>query len=153
MSGIGLGLFAILQLLSFQSGPAETDNTPFAGMNATQESTRAASMPDSMTSTSIGAPAPRVPVALGDSIPFYIVAATGKLDPFRVKRDTDMRRPYWLNEGDSMLFYFEDRAVIEDNLQAMNILINGYSYPIFETDSLATVIIDRDSIQAFLATR
>ena len=69
------------------------------------------------------------------------MAETGKLDPFRVKPDRDMRRPYWLNEGDSMVFYLKDRLVIEDNLQAMKILIGENVYPIYETDSLATVVI------------
>ncbi len=153
--GIMLGLFVILQLLSFQSDSDE-DEIPAGTNPVIEDSAPAATQPDSipaMPAESIVVPQPAVPIVLGDSIPFYIIADKGKLDPFRVKRDQDLRRPYWLDEGDSMLFYFDASAVIEDNLQFMKILIEGYTYPIYETDSLAKVIIDRDSIQAFLASR
>ncbi len=153
--GITLGLFVIIQLLPLEHDAPEEVRPNGAG-TAGEHTPPASGSPDSiltMPAESIDVPQPSVPIVLGDSIPFYIIADKGKLDPFRVKRDQDLRRPYWLNEGDSMLFYFDNRTVIEDNLQNMKILIEGYTYPIYETDSLATVIIDRDSIQAFLASR
>jgi hypothetical protein len=96
---------------------------------------------------------PPKPVVLSDSLEVFVVASTGKLDPFRVKIDNDLRRPYWLDQGDSMRFYISERLVVEDNLDAMQILLEGFSYPIYETDSLSRVVIDRDSAQAFLSVR
>ena len=151
--GIGLGLFVILQLLSFQS----TDSNTADGSSANTAQQATVNTPPEVTESVANLPAeqlavksPRVPVMLGDSIPMYIVAVTGKLDPFRLQKDRDLRRPYWLNEGDSMMIYVKDRAIIEDHLEAMKISIDGKAYPIYRTDSLAKVVITRDSIQTFL---
>ena len=86
----------------------------------------------------------------GDSLSVMVVARTGKLDPFRVKLDGDLRRPYWLDSGDSMSFRMGTEISIEDNLQAMEILFESLSYPIYSRDTTAKVIITRDSAQAFL---
>ena len=86
----------------------------------------------------------------GDSIDIVVIAQNGKLDPFRIKVDTDLRRPYWLNEGDSMRFRVGNRVIVEDNLEAMEILLEDTPYPLYARDSTAIVDITRDSAQAFL---
>ena len=155
--GIVIGIVALMQLLSFQSSSAQEDDMPplAAEQSEQPEETNAGNViaPDSLAplpAEELQVETPVVPVVLGDSIPVYVVAADGKLDPFRLKLDRDLRRPYWLDEGDSMLVFFKERATFEVNLANMDILIEGRSYPIYRTDSLATVVIDRDSVQTFL---
>ncbi|CAN0527640.1 unnamed protein product, partial [Laminaria digitata] len=160
VGGIGLGLFVILQLLSFQSDPQD-DGAPLeSNVEASPSQLGNAAVgglsPDTVAilpAEPIEVKAPIVPVVLGDSIPIYIVASGGKLDPFRFQGDADLRRPYWLNEGDSMLFYVKNRAAVEDHLEVMQIVISGSPYPIYSTDSTARIIITRDSIQTFLESR
>ena len=89
----------------------------------------------------------------GDSLTVVVVARNGKLDPFRIKVDNDLRRPYWLNEGDSMLFRIQNRVIIEDNLETMAILLENKLYPIYDRDTTARVDITRDSVQAFLKSK
>ena len=158
--GIVIGIVALLQLLSFQSSSAQDDSMPPLVAEQPQSDNEASGVdaiaPDSLAplpAEALEVEAPVVPVVLGDSIPVYVVAADGKLDPFRLKLDRDLRRPYWLDEGDSMLVFVKDRITLEDNLANMDILVEGRSYPIYSTDSLATVVINRDSIQTFLQRR
>lgn len=146
--GIGLSLIVIFQLLALND---TEEQSPLAAM--TEEPAEEASESDTL----VAAPAaiqtlPLEDVVLKDSLELFVVASTGKLDPFRVKVDNDMRRPYWLDEGDSMRFYVSNRVTVEDNLAAMKILLEGYAYPIYRTDSLAIVVIDRDSMRSFLAS-
>lgn len=160
VGGIGLGLFVILQLLSFQSNPEDGDVQPEPVMDTSPSQGNAAAgstvLPDTVSilpAEPIEVKAPSVPIVLGDSIPIYVVASGGKLDPFRFQKDADLRRPYWLDEGDSMLFYVKNRAAIEDHLDMMQIVISGSPYPIYSTDSTARIIITRDSIKTYLEPR
>ena len=157
--GLTLFVIVVMQLLSFQAdSPTLNDLQPAepAATIPAESVSPIDATPDSLVTLPAqpieNTPA-RVPAVLGDSIAVQIVAATGPLDPFRVKRDTDLRRPYWLDQGDTMDVYLKNRAIIEDDLASMQILIDGYAYPIYRTDSLARVVISRDSIQAFLDSR
>lgn len=154
--GLGLLVLVVIQLLSLQSDTPTLNDLQPAEPAATipaENVSPVAAIPDSLPAQPIAVAPPREPAVLGDSIPVQIVAATGVLDPFRIKRDTDLRRPYWLDQGDTMLVYLKNRAIIEDNLASMQILIDGFAYPIYRTDSLARVVISRDSVQAFLDSR
>ncbi len=157
--GIVLFVVVVMQLLSFQTdSPSLNDLQPAepAATIPAESISPIDATPDTLVTLSAqpveNTPA-RAPVVLGDSIAVQVVAATGPLDPFRIKRDTDLRRPYWLDQGDTMEVYLKNRAIIEDDLAAMQILIDGYAYPIYRTDSLARVVISRDSVQAFLDSR
>ena len=86
----------------------------------------------------------------GDSLNVTIVATNGKLDPFRARVDRDLRRPYWLDEGDSLGFRFGEQITLEDNLDKMMLLFEGVEYAITETDSTARLVITRDSANAFM---
>lgn len=155
-AGLMLLVLVVMQLISFQSDtPTLSDLQPAepAATIPTETLSPIAATPDSLPAQPLATNTRREPVVLGDSIPVQIVAATGLLDPFRIKRDADLRRPYWLDQGDTMLVYLKNRAIIEDNLASMQILIDGFAYPIYRTDSLARVVISRDSVQAFLDSR
>ena len=86
----------------------------------------------------------------GDSLNIKVIAASGKLDPFRARVDRDLRRPYWLEEGDSLDFWFSDQITVEDNLDKMVIVFEGVDYPIAETDSASKVVINRENARVFM---
>ena len=96
-------------------------------------------------------PIPPVPaVTIGDSITVTLVAAGGPLDPVRVQVDSDLRRPFWVDEGDSLSFRISRRIAIQDLLSRLSIHVEGIPYP---TDSYADpdrVIITRDSVESFV---
>ena len=85
-----------------------------------------------------------------DSIPVWVIAAEDRLAPFRVQVDNDLRRPYWLDQGDSSLFHFRSRIVVEEELQVMRIRIGNYEYPAEGLESTSRLVVNRDSLRAFL---
>ena len=149
----GVGLLLIYQLLSSQRPVSESETTASGEQAALTPEPETESL-DSVVSEASSVPLPPPePVVLNDSLEVHVVAFTGKLAPFRAKVDSDLRRPYWLNVGDSILFRVGNRIVLEDNLDVMKILLEGHAYPIFDTDSTARVVITRDTAQAFLTLR
>ena len=154
--GGGIGLLLIMQLLAAQ-GSSENEVLP----PVENEVTAAIPQPVELAPLEVDepevkeppAPVRQTPFVLKDSLDVFVVASSGKLDPFRVRVDNDLRRPYWLDSGDSMQFRMGTRIVVEDNLEAMKIVLEGYNYPLYSTDSTAQIVITRDTARAFLAVR
>jgi transcriptional regulator with XRE-family HTH domain len=92
-------------------------------------------------------------VTLGDVIEFYIVAASDKLDPVRVTVDNDLRRPFWLEQGDSLRFEAQERIVFEDRLDRARVTVEGYEYPMNRTDDQGRLSITREDARAFFDGR
>ncbi len=86
---------------------------------------------------------------LGDTMNVQIIAAHDKVDPIRVTVDDDLRRPYWLDQGDSMIFRPTNRIVIEDLLDNIELSIEGAEYPTNRRDELGRIVITRDSLRAY----
>ena len=86
---------------------------------------------------------------LGDTLNVQIVAANEKVDPIRVTVDDDLRRPYWIELGDSMTFRPTERIVIEEDLDAIALRIEGAEYPTTRRDDLGRIVINRDSLRAY----
>ena len=90
---------------------------------------------------------------LGDSLNVQIIAANDKVDPIRITIDDDLRRPYWLNLGDSMSFQPTNRIVVEEQIEDIVIKIEGIEYPTERRDELGRLVITRDSVQQYFARR
>lgn len=86
---------------------------------------------------------------LGDTLNVQIIAANEVVDPIRVTVDDDLRRPYWIELGDSMTFRPLERIVIEEDLDAIALRIEGAEYPTTRRDDLGRIVINRDSIRAY----
>jgi hypothetical protein len=97
--------------------------------------------------------APDADVVLRDTLALVVIAERGKLDPFRIQVDRDLRRPYWLDAGDSLAFSFTERVALEDKLADMRLFLEGHPYPLAVEDTSARLIINRDSVRYFLADR
>jgi hypothetical protein len=91
----------------------------------------------------------RPAVTLGDVMEFHVIAQNDKLDPIRVTVDDDLRRPYWLEQGDSMRFEAQERIVIEELLDRARITVEGYDYPMDRRDDQGRLVITRDDARAF----
>ena len=90
------------------------------------------------------------PFVVGDSIAVTIVATTGPLDPVRIQLDRDLRRPYWVDEGDSMTFRMRQRIVFEDLLDRATIKLEGVPYPAQNYRDRERLELTRDSVHAFV---
>ncbi len=87
--------------------------------------------------------------SLGDSINVRIIAAHGVVDPIRVTVDDDLRRPYWIELGDSMTFEPTTRIVIEDLLDSVDVKLEGIEYPRDRVDEQGRIVITRDTAEDY----
>ncbi|SHK14080.1 helix-turn-helix domain-containing protein [Rhodothermus profundi] len=133
--GIGLGLWYLLR-------PMPTPPPEHLPID-----TAVASAPDTVISAE-GASA-QAPV-LGDTITATVIAAFDKVDPIRIRVDRDLRRPYWIEQGDSMRFRFTERIILENQLDDIQLLLNGYPYPTDQRDAQGRIVITRAQLQAYL---
>jgi hypothetical protein len=90
------------------------------------------------------------PFVVGDSIAVTIVATAGPLDPVRIQLDRDLRRPYWIDEGDSVTFSMRQRIVFEDLLDRATIKLEGVPYPAQKYRDRERLELTRDSVHAFV---
>ena len=90
---------------------------------------------------------------LGDSLNVQIIAANDKVDPIRITIDDDLRRPYWLNLGDSMSFRPTNRIVVEEQIEDIVLKVEGIEYPTDRRDELGRLVVTRDSVQQYFARR
>lgn len=125
---------------------------------AAQESTAA-------DTTEAAAPADTVqqepafePVTIGDSIDVEVLAADGPIRELRVRPDNQTRRPYWIEEGQSMSFSAANRitfsppqeATNERPMDVMRLLVEGREYPTGERNAQGQLVITRDRAQTVL---
>lgn len=89
-------------------------------------------------------------IILGDSIRFDIIATTEHLDPIRVKVDSDLRRPYWIEQLDTLSFFVRSTIIFERELDVADILMDGYLLPDTMINSSGRLEITRDRAQAWL---
>ncbi len=96
------------------------------------------------------APAPQ-PVAIGDTIEVTIIAARGPVQDIKVRVDDDVRRPYWIEEGESRVFTATDQMFIERQLEKVDLLLEGRPFPTDSVDEQGRIVITRASAEAFLS--
>ena len=94
----------------------------------------------------------RANITLGDTLNFVIIADQDKVQGIRITRDDDVRRPYWIEQGVAQAFPAQRRIIIDDKLDIIRVLLNGYPYPTTNRDDRGRLVITRDSAQAFVDT-
>lgn len=149
--GIAVVLVVMLGLgiAFFSSGDASTAETePPATTVSDTAATGTASEDDTTTAPPSPPPAN---VTLGESIPLTILA-TGNVSGIRIRRDDDLRRPYWIGEGEAQVFPFEQRATIENELGDIQLFLAGYPYPLSPQDTVGGIEITRSEAEAFADT-
>ncbi len=89
------------------------------------------------------------PIVLPDTLSVFVVAV-GRIDPIYVRVDKDIRRPYWIEKGDSLLFRPTERILIQSRrtLKLARITLEGYDYPKTPADTL--VVITRETAREIL---
>lgn len=94
-------------------------------------------------------PEPTPAATIGDSLDVVVVAANGPVRSILVRRDDDLRRPYWIEEGRAKSFPAADSVFIQEQLGQIRLLVEGFEYPV---PSQGAIALRRGTVQAFLDT-
>lgn len=91
------------------------------------------------------------PVTLGDTL-YLTVIAQRDVQGIRIKRDDDLRRPYWIEGGEATVFPFQQEAIVEQELSNVRLLLEGFPFPTARQDAQGRVAITRETAQSFVDT-
>jgi len=89
--------------------------------------------------------------ALGDTMRVVVIAAFDRLDPVRVRVDDDLRRPYWIEQGEERTFAATERITVENQLESVELTLNGVPFPTEERDEQNRIVITRERAEQVLA--
>jgi len=149
---IGIGIAVVIAVLIglgvayFSTGSSSQQSTGESSPPVASD-TATASEPD--TTTQAGPPPANV--QLGGSI-HLALRAQSDVSGIRIQRDDDLRRPYWIQEGDVNVFPFQEQATIGGGLANVRVLVEGYPYPVQSQDTTAELVITRSDVEAFVDT-
>ena len=154
----GLFLIAVVGALIYAS-LGETDSAPNSPSESSARTVASAdqSSPDTLAAADTAEiderPQQASPgdIALGDTL-HVTVYATADVRELRVQQDDDLRRPYWIREGEAAVFPFARRITLQNQLDSLRLLVERYPYPVSRTDDEGRIVITRDKVQRFLDT-
>lgn len=144
-----LGVLGILAVSYFGGASPSQDSSVQADPSAKTEAAASARPSDTTNSTS--EPESPASLTLGDTL-HVTVLATSAVRELRVQQDEDLRRPYWIEEGNATVFPFTQRITLENQLDSLRLFLDRYSYPTSRTDSLGRIVIDRQTAKRFVDT-
>ncbi|MCH8557702.1 MAG: helix-turn-helix domain-containing protein [Balneolia bacterium] len=121
----------IFWLINSDGEPADTTGlTPENGVTEERAAPPGSEF-DEMLADTLDAPVPPDPsraaaAALPDTLHVVVYAATGNLEPFRVRSDTfENRRPYWIEQGVGMRISFVNEMTLTGNFNRMLVLYDN----------------------------
>ena len=154
----GLFLIAVVGTLIYAS-LGETDSAPNSPSESSARTVASAdqSSPDTLAAADTAEiderPQQASPgdIALGDTL-HVTVYATADVRKLRVQQDDNLRRPYWIREGEAAVFPFARQITLQNQLDSLRLLVERYPYPVSQTDDEGRIVITRDKVQRFLDT-
>jgi len=87
---------------------------------------------------------------LGDTLTVEVVAAFDRVDPIRIRVDDDLRRPYWIEEGESRSFSAVNQIILENQLENVELRLEGVPVPTDERDAQGRIVITRERAEQLL---
>jgi hypothetical protein len=149
---IGIGIVVIViaawMLVDLFSGNTPSSQPAGSSASTAMDSADMARL-EPIPAESLRADAPRV--ALGDTM-YFTVIAQERVNPIRIRRDEDLRRPYYLNRGQAGVFPAQELIVLEGPLENIRLLVNGHAFPMQGRGAGGSLVLNRDSVQVFLDT-
>ena len=154
----GLFLIAVVGALIYAS-LGETDSAPNSPSESSARTVASAdqSSPDTLAAADTAEiderpqQASSGDIALGDTL-HVTVYATADVRELRVQQDDNLRRPYWVREGEAAVFPFARQITLQNQLDSLRLLVERYPYPVSRTDDEGRIVITRDKVQRFLDT-
>jgi len=151
---IGVGIAVVVAVLIglgvayFSAGSSSQQTVVEASQPAAPDTAASTASPsDSMAE----AGPPPVDVQLGTSIHLALWAQSD-VSGIRIQRDDDLRRPYWIREGDVSVFPFQEQATIQGGLANVRVVVEGHPYPVQSQDTTEGLEITRSDVEAFVDT-
>jgi hypothetical protein len=80
---------------------------------------------------------------------YFTIIAQQRLNPIRIQRDDDLRRPYFFNRGQAGVFPARQEITISEDLGDIRLLVNGHEFPNLQAVP-PPLVLNRDSVQTFL---
>ena len=98
-----------------------------------------------------GSPTDAEPITLNETMIFRVTATSEDgVQDLKVTRDNDARRPYWIEAGASDTFQAQNRIVFEQQLDEINLQVQGYPIPTDQRDAQGRLVITRERAQGYL---
>ena len=124
--------------------PAAPDTTESNTEAPAPSPDTAAAAPDTPT----GPPPP----VLGDTLYATLHAVNGPVLRVLIERDDDLRRPYWIEEGDAAVFPFTERIAIEDQFEQFELFINAHPMPLTPRTDAGRRVLTRSDLRTWADT-
>ncbi len=146
---IGIGAWYVVG--TGGSSPVPPEETDPASESTPQSSVRSSSV-SSPADTSEDPPAPSPEASssptLGDTL-HLTLRADSTVSGLRLRRDEDLRRPYWIEEGEAATFPFTTRAILENDLDAVTVYLENRRVTL-GPDTADRISLDRQRVGALL---
>ena len=155
VTGAGIAVVLIVLVgLGFAYFSSDNRSQDVSSASPTPDTTAAVPAEETSTTAS-GSGSSREPspasITLGETIHLGVVA-TDNVSSIRIQRDDDLRRPYWIQEGQAEVYPFQEQATIERELSDIRLFIDGYRYPFSPEDTRGGLQITRSDLEAFVDT-
>jgi len=155
VAGIGLVLVVIAVGVSvglFSDGSEPTSDPAQEPLTSVAEAPSSPEAPaDTVENDTTPPQRPLADITLGDTL-HVTVLATSDVRELRVQQDDNLRRPYWIREGEAMVFPFTRRITLQNQLDSLRLLLERYPYPDSRTDEEGRVVITRDTAEQYVDT-
>lgn len=133
--------------------PARSTPDPAGSSVAVPDTASSPASAGTDTAPSDTAPSPSASsIALGDTMYFTLVAEGSPIEGIRIRRDDDLRRPYWIEAGQAAIFPAREEIVIEPLSDDYQLLLNGYRWPHESQEQLTITRADARSFFDSVAT-
>lgn len=149
--GIGIVLVILIAwlLIGTLRGGADAEAPPTGEADPVADTARVDTAQAALADSVAEEPEPLVDI--GETIDFTVIAQE-RLSPIRIRRDADLRRPYYLNRGQAAAFPAQEQIIIDEAVDGIRLLVNGHEYPVPLHVFDGRLVLTRDSVQAFLDT-
>lgn len=124
---------------------ADVQSSPTAGLD--ESKVAGGAVPDTTDSQAGGRPPAEV--TLGDTM-YVTVFADGVVRRMQARQDDDLRRPYWIEAGEALVFPFTERLILENRLDSSRVFLEQYPFPRARLDDRGRLVIDRQAAQSFV---
>lgn len=144
---------ALTTYLESDSPPSESTSEPArrAAASVDRPSPDSQAVADSSGAEETSQPPSQVRGTLDDTL-HVTVLARADVREMRVQQDDDLRRPYWIEEGEAKVFPFARRITLQNRLDSLRLLLERYPYPTSRTDDEGRIVITRETAQQFFDT-
>lgn len=152
VTGIGIAVVLLVLVglgLTYFTNGTTSDSTAQSSPPTTADSTSTVAEQD--TAVAEDPAPPPADVTLGETI-HLTVLATENVSPIRIERDEDLRRPYWIENGEAGVFPFQQEVILENELSDVQLFVEGHPYPIEPADTVGGLQLTRGQIESFVDT-